>query len=116
MSELFDRLREERKRLKMSQRDFGALGGVSLDSQFNYESGERHPDSRYLAAIAAAGADVQYIITGVRSCSVPVLTSRAAALLDNYAHCEELDQAAIERMALLAAQQAGQSEIKRKEG
>ena len=61
------RLREERERLGYSQTDFAAIGGVGRKSQFNYEEGERQPDSLYLVAIHQAGADVQYILTGTRS-------------------------------------------------
>ncbi|WP_228488011.1 hypothetical protein [Rhodocyclus gracilis] len=50
----------------MSQTDFGELGGVSRKSQFNYEDGGRLPDAAYLSAIASAGADVLYILTGMR--------------------------------------------------
>ena len=63
----FERLREERERLGFSQTAFGEIGGVKKLAQMNYEKGERKPDMEYLAAIANAGADVQYIITGVRS-------------------------------------------------
>lgn len=62
-----DRLREERKRLDMSQPVFGEIAGITKKTQMLYEAGERYPDAAYLAAIAAAGADVQYIITGRRS-------------------------------------------------
>ena len=68
---IFLRLREERERLGFSQEAFGVLGGVQKRAQINYEKGERHPDSAYLAAIAAAGADVLYILTGQRSQPVP---------------------------------------------
>jgi transcriptional regulator with XRE-family HTH domain len=61
------RLKEERRRLGMSQADFAALGDAGRASQFNYESGERSPDASYLAAIAEAGADIGYIVTGRHS-------------------------------------------------
>lgn len=67
MLEFSKRLREERKRLKLNQNDFGALSGVTLDTQSNYETGKRNPDSAYLSAIAKHGVDVGYILTGVRS-------------------------------------------------
>ncbi|WP_221227654.1 helix-turn-helix domain-containing protein [Rhodocyclus tenuis] len=60
------RLREERERLGLNQSDFGAAGGVGRKTQFNYEEAERSPDAAYLAAIATAGVDVQYVITGQR--------------------------------------------------
>lgn len=36
-------------------------------AQINYEKGKRKPDAEYLAAIAAAGVDVLYVLTGQRS-------------------------------------------------
>lgn len=62
-----DRLREERERLDMSQTAFGEKGGVTKKTQMLYEAGERFPDAAYLAAVAQVGADVQYVITGIRS-------------------------------------------------
>ena len=59
----------------LSQEKFGALGGVKKLAQINYEKGERHPDSAYLAAIAAAGADVLYVLTGERDGPAPVTLS-----------------------------------------
>lgn len=67
MGTFFDRLQEERRRLGVNQAEFAVLGGVGRTAQINYESGERHPSSQYLMAIAAAGADVMYILTGERS-------------------------------------------------
>ena len=64
---IWDRLREERVRLGKSQEKFGAIGGVARNAQSNYEKGSRLPDARYLAAVADAGADIQYILTGERS-------------------------------------------------
>lgn len=70
-----ERLREERLRLNLSQTAFGATAGVTKKSQMLYEAGERSPDGVYLAAIAAAGADVLYILTGSHSHKVAVPTS-----------------------------------------
>jgi transcriptional regulator with XRE-family HTH domain len=61
------RLREERQRLDMSQPAFGEVGGVTKKTQMLYEAGERFPDAAYLSAAAGAGADVLYILTGLRS-------------------------------------------------
>lgn len=52
------RLREERKALKLSQTELGALGGVKANAQGKYEKGNRSPDAAYMAAVAAAGVDV----------------------------------------------------------
>lgn len=64
---IFMRLREERERLGLSQAALGEIGGVKKLTQLNYEKGERSPDSAYLSAIAKFGADIQYIVTGIRS-------------------------------------------------
>lgn len=69
MKYFFDRLKEERKRLGLNQDEFAALGGVKKGAQFNYENGSRTPDSDYLAAVAAAGVDVLYLLTGEHASS-----------------------------------------------
>ena len=66
MDILGQRLRAERERLGLSQTAFWGIGGGQKRAQINYEAGERQPDAAYLAAIAAAGADVLYILTGQR--------------------------------------------------
>ena len=84
MPNFFDRLREERERLALSQQALAEKCGVTARSQRNYESGERNPDSAYLAAIAAAGADVLYILTGQRAGGVkpaPTLTAEEETML-----------------------------------
>ena len=66
MTTFFNRLREERTRLGLSQSAFGDLVGVGKPAQIRYEKGERSPDGDYLQAAAAAGCDVLYILTGRR--------------------------------------------------
>lgn len=63
MKEIGTRLRVERKRLGLSQRELGALGGVAANAQGKYESGERMPKADYLVAIADGGVDVLYVLT-----------------------------------------------------
>lgn len=67
MNTIGERLLQERKRLKLSQAQFGEAGGVQKRAQINYEAGERSPDAAYLERIAALGVDVQYVITGVHT-------------------------------------------------
>ena len=62
-----ERLKEERARLGLTQDAFAAAGGVQRRTQVNYERGERSPDCAYLEKIAGHGADIQYIVTGVRA-------------------------------------------------
>ena len=103
-----DRLREERERLGLNQVEFGSIGGVKKLAQINYEKGERHPDSAYLAAIAAAGADVLYILTGQRSSAQPAHDAAEQVLLDSYRRCSsQARQNLIQTAALLAAGLSG---------
>lgn len=64
-----DRLKEERGRLGFNQPDFAALAGRTKKTMIDYEKGTTCPDANFLAAIAAVGADVQYIVTGKRAVS-----------------------------------------------
>lgn len=59
------------------------MGGVRKQAQLNYEKGERCPDSNYLAAVATAGVDVAYVLTGMRAQNAAA-TPAEVALLDNY--------------------------------
>lgn len=64
MENLGLRLKLERKRLGLSQRSFGKIGGVEPNAQGKYESGARLPKSDYLQKISAAGVDIQYVLNG----------------------------------------------------
>lgn len=68
-----ERLRSTRERLGMNQGDFGRLGGVERNTQANYEGDKRSPDAAYLGRIAEAGADVGWIVTGIRTPALPVV-------------------------------------------
>ncbi len=74
MSEIGTRLREERKRLGLSQREMGQLGGVAANAQGKYESGERVPKADYLASLASIGVDVLYVLTSRRATGLGVDT------------------------------------------
>lgn len=65
MTTFGERLRKERLRLKSNQSEFALIGGVQKNAQINYEKGERSPDADYLQRIAAHGADVLYLLTGL---------------------------------------------------
>lgn len=66
-----ERLREERVRLGFSQTDFAALAGASKKSQIRYEADEGGgPDCAFLTAVASAGVDIAYVLTGQRAASV----------------------------------------------
>ncbi|MDP3637149.1 MAG: helix-turn-helix transcriptional regulator [Azonexus sp.] len=92
MDSLGKRLRTERERLGLNQ---DALG-VAPKTQRFYENGERSPDATYLEAFARLGADVGYILTGVRSTCV--LAPDEAALLDNYRNSTPDNQAVLRKV------------------
>ena len=101
------RLREERNRLGLTQPELAARAGVGKQAQLRYEAGERNPDTVYLAALAHAGADVLYIVTGQRSQALPpeaTLPQDERALLDAYRACSpEARRNLIATAALLSA-------------
>lgn len=61
-----ERLREERKRLHLSQEEFGRLGGVTKSAQWLYESGRNWPTTEYLESLRLNSVDVGFIATGTR--------------------------------------------------
>lgn len=65
MSNIFERLKEERKRLGLSQGEFAELLSIHRNTQARYERGEREPDTTYLSAISKVGVDIGYVLTGV---------------------------------------------------
>ena len=111
MCNISERLLEERKRLGLNQDKMAETGGIAKRTYCNYEAGDREPMASFFAAIARVGADVQYILTGIRSNSFvqeapryAVLNKREEALLDNYRHiADEEDKSVVERTALMAA-------------
>ena len=70
---LFSRLRIQRKRLGLTQREAAERVGVTRETWSRYEKGLMSPGAETLEAIAAAGADVQYILTGVHG--VPAMSA-----------------------------------------
>ena len=85
MSTTGDRLKAERKRLGYSQEEFATVAGVTRRPYAEWESGNTSPTAMQLASIAAAGADVRYIITGDRDAPPPeVLSVDERYLLDRY--------------------------------
>ena len=98
------RLREERDRLGMNQEGFGLLGGVRKQAQLLYEKDERKPDSDYLAAVAEAGVDVLYVLTGKRQDALPAADASEQLLLDNFRRCKlEAKQTLLQSSVLFAA-------------
>lgn len=86
------RLREERERLGFSQQAFAEIGGASKRSQVEWEKGAQVPNAEFLAHIATRGADVTYIVTGVRTLSAKEME----ADLDRYGMAWETLEMALE--------------------
>lgn len=81
------RLREERERLGLSQPAFAAVAGTSKQTLFSWETGKTAPDGFQLSALATAGADVLYILTGQHAGGVkpaPTLTADEETMLRLY--------------------------------
>lgn len=113
MLNIGERLKEERVRLGLNQGDFAALATVSKTTQFNYEKGERSPDAAYLAAVAAAGVDVLYVLTGTRTPRpVEGLSVAEEKVLDNYRSLPEEDQASVRRLTNALAESTANYNLK----
>lgn len=61
-----ERIRQERLRLNLSQKEFAALFGKKTMAAFRYEKGERVMGQDDLEALQQAGVDVWYLLTGER--------------------------------------------------
>lgn len=61
-----DRLLLERKRLGLTQEQFGALAGISRLAQFKYEHDQHVPSIDYLQRLHLAGVDAYFLLTGRR--------------------------------------------------
>ncbi len=108
MSGIGPRLREEREHLSLTQKEFGALGGVAANAQGKYESGERTPKADYLAAVARHGVDVRYVLTGERT---PIagagLSPEEEKVLCDYRTLPTSGQVALGQMACTLAEISG---------
>lgn len=103
------RLKEVREALALSQTEFAQIAekagvpGATRQSQAKYEKGLAMPGAAYLAAIAAAGADVLYILTGQRNGGAATDPAEQV-LLDSYRRCSAPARTnLIQTAALLAA-------------
>lgn len=106
---VFGRLKAERERLGLSQTRWGDLATVVKQTVIQWEKGASAPDAVQLSALAAAGADVLYILTGQRmggisNAPTPALKPDEAALLDNYRHSPPEAQAALKATSAALAQ------------
>lgn len=104
-----ERLREERKRLKMTQAVFAQLGEIGVSSLKLYEGNEIEPGGIFLALIADEGVDVQYVITGNRSSNA--LAPEEQRLLDGF---RGLDKATKRRTLAFVCSESGPVAIQKR--
>ncbi|MFL9917970.1 helix-turn-helix transcriptional regulator [Paraburkholderia fungorum] len=86
-----ERLREERKRLRLSQTEVASAGGVKRLAQGQYETGTSMPSVRYLQGVAHVGIDLEYVLFGRRIDSsvlpgveITRIEGRAFGLLEDF--------------------------------
>jgi transcriptional regulator with XRE-family HTH domain len=85
------RLREERERRQLTQKEFAELGGIKRVTQHLYELSERFPDVRYLEALSQHGVDVAYLVLGRRVAGTADGVQVSPEVLDEiYCAVEEL--------------------------
>lgn len=93
-----DRLREERERLGYSQAQFAALDGKSKRSQVDWEANVAAPNANYLTAIASQGADVAYVLTGLRLDPAMLESFRRGALATMQANVSDEERSELQRL------------------
>jgi transcriptional regulator with XRE-family HTH domain len=100
---------EERKRLGLSQTEFAAIPGVTRKTLFGYETGERVPDAAALAAWAAIGVDIAYVITGLRAKAHRKLAAigQASELLQKAGAPEEVARQLMPALVELLSEESG---------
>ena len=100
MKQVGVRLREERKKLGLTQQDFAALGGIASNAQAHYESGERQPKAGYLIGIAGGGVDVMYVLLGKHTPTPEdSLNADEAKVLAHYRSLPPADQHAFKQLS-----------------
>lgn len=87
-----ERLKDERRRLGLSQEEFAERAGVKRLAQLQYEKEIREPRTSYLAALGAMGISLSYVLFGRKSLDMtlaPEATRRIEKkifdLIDEYA-------------------------------
>ncbi len=77
-----ERLRLERKKVRLTQIKLCKICGVSKQTQSNYEKGLHVPDTNYLMTLLTLGFDVNYVLTGNRTLSHPAVQPLVNAFFD----------------------------------
>lgn len=100
MKHVGERLREERKKLGLTQQEFATLGGIATNAQAHYEAGERQPKAGYLIGIAASGVDILYVLLGTRTPTREAsLTPEEARIVQQYRSLPKEDRSALGQLS-----------------
>lgn len=100
MKQVGERLREERKKLGLTQQEFATLGGIAINAQAHYEAGERQPKAGYLIGIAASGVDILYILLGTRTPTPEAsLSADEARIIHQYRSLPKDDRRALGQLS-----------------
>jgi transcriptional regulator with XRE-family HTH domain len=111
----FERIVFERERLGLTQADAGEACGVTRAMWGRYEKGKASMGADVLARFVQAGADANYIFTGVRAAPIcdaeedelGPLAPEEAALIKNYRLCPADARKALTTTSNLLAQPKG---------
>lgn len=108
-----ERLKQERERLRLSQPAFAAVAGTTKQTLFSWETGKTSPDGFQMAALAEAGVDVLYVLTGEYvggAAPGPGLTAEEQTLVSYYREASrEVRRAALGALIGATAQGGGVS-------
>lgn len=77
---LGERIKIERQRLKLTQGEFAALGGVSRQSQANYETENREPGAAYFVRLYDH-VDIPFLLSGQRHRAHALEATEVASIL-----------------------------------
>lgn len=84
------RLKAERIRLGLNQREMAAHGGIAPSAYHNYENDTRAPSSDVLLGLASGGVDIWFVLFG--SPSPDALTPDEALILMDYRALSEQEK------------------------
>ncbi|EAN5160555.1 helix-turn-helix transcriptional regulator [Salmonella enterica] len=65
--QIFDRLRNERERLGLSQTAMSKVCNVAFRTYCDYEAGKSEPKASTLASLAEFGVDILFVLSGVKT-------------------------------------------------
>lgn len=82
-TEIFDRIKSEREAMNLTQTAFGAIAGVKKRTVIDWEKGSSSPTAVQLFALYCAGADANYILTGLKTITAGNSNAYSSSLLND---------------------------------